>query len=79
MGEVMLQNDKKIMWLGVDIYEALLKFKQVKEVQNQVSLTIEKRFKRTTSTRFGWKNDQAQKPLRERGRDDINSNYSNDA
>ena len=37
MGEVMLQNDKKIMWLGGDIHEALLKFEQVKEELNKVS------------------------------------------
>ena len=37
MGEVMLYNDKKIMWLRVDIYKALLKFKKVKEELNKVS------------------------------------------
>ena len=37
MGEVMLQNDKKIMWLGMDFNEALLKFEQVKKELNKVS------------------------------------------
>ena len=41
IGEVLLQNDKKIIWLGVDIYEALLKFEQMKDELNKVSSQLQ--------------------------------------
>ena len=52
--EVMLLNDKKIIWVGVDIYEALLNRTSDGRTK-QSFLTNEKCSKRTTSTRFSCK------------------------
>ena len=74
----MLQNDKKIMWLRVDIYEALLKFEQVKEELNKVSSELKNVSKELHQQGLVTKSDWSQKPLGNGGRDDNDGNYSND-
>ena len=76
MGEIMLQNSKKIMWLRVDIYEALLKFEQVEEELNKVSSQLKNVLKKLHQQGLIAKSDWAQKPVGDRGRDDIDNSYS---
>ena len=79
LGEVMLQNDKRIMWLGVDIYEALLKFEQVREELNKVSSEMKKVSKELHLQGLVKKRDSSKKLIGDGDLEDSDGNCSNDA
>ena len=63
----------------MDIYEALLKFEQVKEELNKVFSQLKNVSKELHQQGLVANSDWAHKPIRDRGQDDNDSNYSNDA
>ena len=77
-GAVLLRNHRKIMWLGVDIYESLLKFDQVKEELNKVSKELKTISKELHVQDLLVKGDSVHKPLMDVDREDTYSNYEDE-